>query len=461
MMSNLHWFSDGQTHVVFDPETLNFYRMTELSWTAREWPAAGDPPSPARASAPALTLPGEAQPALAPESWVLERLVMIVTTHCNLRCRYCYADEGAYGLPRQQMSADLARRALDWIQTLFSGIGFIQFFGGEPSFNCETMQAVCETLEQRHAVKQILALPQYALVTNGTVLPDQLKTLIQRYRIHLTYSIDGPAEVHNINRFYADGRGSFQDAFGHFKQLQKEGKGSIGVEMTFSPQALEAGWGIWELAQFSRSELGVEPHIAPVAAKPGDVTGWNGNLDVAATSYRKATATSLQSLLDEQYVGFSFATGILRTLITKRPRTFICPAGVGTLAVNPQGDVHPCFMFAGQPELSLGNVNSTPDRKIFLERLQAFVQTNRKDTHPACRECWARNLCSGCMGDIQLSSGVLEGESPLLCAVMKSVAEEAMLFLARIQSDPALWKRFVNNYRRWRLDQLNPVQEVV
>lgn len=462
MTPDLHWFSDGQSYVVYDPNTLNFYKMSEPNWTARECP----PPlaktgllTPAAATT--SSMPDDAQPAPPSESWILERLVMIVTTHCNLRCRYCYADEGAYGMPRQQMSADLALKTLDWAQALFSTIGFIQFFGGEPSLNCETMQVVCETLEQRHAVGQLPILPQYALVTNGTVLPDRLESLIQRFGFHLTYSIDGPAKIHNINRIYADGRGSFQDAFGHFKQLKKEGQGSVGVEMTFGPQALDSGWGIWELAQFSRSELGVEPHIAPVASKPGDPIGWNGKLAAAEASYRQATAASLQSLLEEQYIGFSFATGILRTLITKRSRTVICPAGVGTLAVNPQGDIHPCFMFAGQPELCLGNVNSVPDRKVFMERLQAFVQNNRKDTHHTCRECWARNLCTGCMGDIQLSSGTLTGESPLLCAVMKAVAEETMLFLARIQGDPMLWKRFVSNYRRWRLDQLNPAQDVV
>jgi len=386
---------------------------------------------------------------------------MIVTTHCNLRCRYCYAEGGAYGMPRQQMSADLARQAVKWALQLFPLITALQFFGGEPSLNCGAIQAVCETFEQQYAVGHLERLPQYAMVTNGTCLSPHLEELIRRYRMHLTYSIDGPSEVHDCNRHFLSGRGSYQKTITNFKRLRVAGGVNMGVEVTFSPQALDAGYGIWELARFSLTELGLsEPHIAPVASAPGGVTSWDGRIDEAVASYRVATANSLQSLLEGHYVGFSIVSGMLRTLTLKRPRNVICPAGASTLAVDPQGDVYPCFMFAGQPELRLGNVNISPDRTIFLDRLQAFMRHNRKDTHVACRECWARSLCSGCLGDTQLSTGALDRESPMMCAVMKAVAEETMLFLARIRSDVAAWNRFVNHYRRWRLDQVNPAQVV-
>jgi uncharacterized protein len=229
------------------------------------------------------------------------------------------------------------------------------------------------------------------MVTNGTCLPPRREELIRRYGMHLTYSIDGPPEVHDRNRFFVSGRGSFQKTMANFSRLRAADGVSVGVEMTFSPQALDAGCGIWALAQFSLSKLGLsEPHIAPVASEPGGITSWDGRIEGAVASYCAATAHSLQSLLDGQYVGFSIVSGMLRTLTLKCPRHIICPAGAGTLAVDPQGDVYPCFVFAGQPELCLGNVNTAPDRATFLDRLQAFMHHNHKDTHVACRGCWAR-----------------------------------------------------------------------
>jgi len=118
-------------------------------------------------------------------------------------------------------------------------------------------------------------------------------------------------------------------------------------------------------------------------------------------------------------------------------------------------------MFAGRPELLLGNVSNPPNKTTFMDRLESFCYHNRKDTHAACRACWARKLCTGCVGDILVSTGTLDRESELTCAIMKAVAEETMLFLAKIQEDVEVWKRFVSNYRAHRLDQINPVKELV
>lgn len=466
--SRMHLFSDGQIHVAYNPETMGFFRLDDQAWEAsRVNGVAVDSPLVSNLNSACVDRGKPSNPII--ESQVssgskfgaLERLVLMVTTHCNLRCRYCYAEGGAYGLPPLQMSAELARRAVDWTLQHFSLVAALQFFGGEPTLNLQAIRVICETFEQHHSSGQLDRLPQYAMVTNGTFLSPRLEELIRQYKVHLTYSIDGPAEVHDRNRFFVSGRGSYKQTVMHFQRVRHFEGQSVGVEMTFSPQALDAGCGVWELAQFSRTELGLpEPHIAPVSSESGNVTSWDGRVGEAVASYRTAAAHSLQSILAGQYVGFSIVAGMLRTLILKRARGFMCPAGANTLAVDPRGDVYPCFMFVGQPALRLGNVNVHPDRELLEDRLQAFMHHNRKDTHATCRNCWALSLCSGCMGDTQMSVGTLEGESPMMCAVMKAVAEETMLFLARIRNDAAVWKRFVLHYRQWRLDMTNPVHLV-
>lgn len=453
--NGLHVFSNGDIHVAYNPEDMRFYRLEDETWAAAQQETLPAPPKKEEEEEASAS-------AKEPAPRFLERLVLIVTTHCNLRCRYCYADGGDYGMGFQHMDPPLARQALDWAFGFVQSIGSIQFFGGEPMLNPEIVETVCETLEQRQANGEIDRLPQYALVTNGTLLPPKMERLIKQHRIHLTYSIDGPPEVHDLNRTDVNGDGSLARALSHFNHLGNNGDVSQGVEMTYSPQALQAGYGIWEIAQFSQSRLGLfEPHIVPVQSEPDSVFAWNGTQEKAIASYRSATTKALHSLLDGQYTGFSFVSTVLRTLITHRTRPLICPAGAGTLAVDPAGDVYPCFMFAGQPEFCLGNVKEPPEDDVFMERLQGFVHHNRKETHANCRTCWARKLCTGCIGEIHVRTGRLDRESELTCGIMKAVAEETMLFLAEIQEDPEAWRRFVKHYRDYRIDQFNPVKDVI
>ncbi len=198
-----HVFGRDDVYVVYEPGTMRFFRVDE---TALEQARAGKleiPPPPSGAS--------PAAPAKLTEEPVLERFVFIVTTKCNLRCRYCYAGGGNYGMPFVNMSREVARQAVTWMFTHFSQVQNIQFFGGEPSLNYRLIEYICEQIETSVAQngngkKQ---LPQFGLITNGTYLPAAFEELIERYRIHVTYSIDGPAKAHNIHRVYVNGRGSF------------------------------------------------------------------------------------------------------------------------------------------------------------------------------------------------------------------------------------------------------------
>ncbi|MDH5506280.1 MAG: radical SAM protein [Anaerolineae bacterium] len=460
--NNYHLFSDGSTHIAYDQNEMIIYRIDDETWQnpdklqnsngQPEKTAAAPKPDPVTQESPS-------------NSWFLERLVLILTTDCNLRCSYCYAEGGDYGLKREKMTKQMAQKSIQWATEVFAGIGTIQFFGGEPTLNPSAMEAVYDAFELKKTDENLTDQLQYAIVTNGTYWNDHLDKLVDRQPIHITFSIDGPKVVHDANRYFASGKGCHDDTIKNFLEFQEyctQSKSSLGVEMTFTPQALDAGWGVWELAQYSSQELGLsEAHIAPVTTEPDDTNCWLERIPEISQSYRTATKNSLQSIMAGEYIGFSVAAGMLRTLITKRNREVICPAGVGTLAVDPSGEVYPCFMFTGQPDKVICNVNSAPDLQVIRQRILDFAQYNFKHTHPTCRSCWAIKICSGCVGDTEISMGSLEKESPVLCSIMKNVAEETMLFLGQVQSDPEQWAIFVENYKKFRLNVENKTQTVI
>lgn len=74
----------------------------------------------------------------------LKALCLHVAHDCNLRCDYCFAGKGDYHTKREVMSPEVALQAVDFLVE-HSGKKQnieIDFFGGEPLINFETVKKV-------------------------------------------------------------------------------------------------------------------------------------------------------------------------------------------------------------------------------------------------------------------------------------------------------------------------------
>ena len=77
----------------------------------------------------------------------VKALCLHICHDCNLRCKYCFADEGTYHTSdRAHMPVEVGVKAVDF---LIANSGSrrnleIDFFGGEPLMNMKTVKAVVE-----------------------------------------------------------------------------------------------------------------------------------------------------------------------------------------------------------------------------------------------------------------------------------------------------------------------------
>ncbi len=133
------------------------------------------------------------------------RIELYLAEACNLRCRYCYVDGNA-ALNNGLMPWEIARQAIDLV---FSRAGdadqiHITFFGGEPLLNKPVLRRAMDYSQQLGAErgKQVI----YSMTTNATLLDDEIIDLIKRYNFGLMVSLDGPPEVQDRMRPFADGR---------------------------------------------------------------------------------------------------------------------------------------------------------------------------------------------------------------------------------------------------------------
>lgn len=123
--------------------------------------------------------------------------IVVVTSNCNLKCVYCQAS--APTSPKKDMDIETAKHAVDRILESPSDSYIIEFQGGEPLLNFNTVKYIIDysgSLAESRG-KRI----EYNLISNFTrsVTEEKLKYLIT-HNVSICLSLDGPADLHEANR---------------------------------------------------------------------------------------------------------------------------------------------------------------------------------------------------------------------------------------------------------------------
>ncbi|MFA7654987.1 MAG: radical SAM protein, partial [Candidatus Dojkabacteria bacterium] len=153
-------------------------------------------------------------------------VVFSVTSDCNLRCVYCYARAG---LDSHRMSPELAKAAIDVViqnardkDEKKINIGFLG--GGETMLEYDLVKFIVEYVKS-HWDKEI----SFSMVTNATLLDKEKSGYLVSNNFNITVSLDGPKEVHDIQRPTISGRGSYDACIRGVKNLKSSGCKKIGI----------------------------------------------------------------------------------------------------------------------------------------------------------------------------------------------------------------------------------------
>ena len=103
---------------------------------------------------------------------LVKALCLHIAHDCNLRCKYCFAEEGEYHGRRCLMSYETGKKALDFL-VANSGARKnleVDFFGGEPLMNFKVVKDLVRY--GRSIEKENNKRFRFTLTTNGTYLND-------------------------------------------------------------------------------------------------------------------------------------------------------------------------------------------------------------------------------------------------------------------------------------------------
>jgi uncharacterized protein len=351
----------------------------------------------------------------------IKALCLHVAHDCNLRCEYCFASKGDYHTGRKMMPREVALKATDYLVE-HSGKRHtieIDFFGGEPLLNFETVKEV--VAYGRGMERQVGKRFYFTITTNASLLNDERIDFINEHMDNVVISIDGRKEIHDAVRHDAYGRGSYDDIVPLAQKLVagRNGK-SYFVRGTFTKRNLDFSNDVFHLADLGFKEISVEP----VVGSGDDLFIKESDIPEILAEYERLAVLYLERLRKGNKFRFYHFNLDLYDGPCLFKRITSCGAGFEYLAVSPQGSIYPCHQFVGQNEFVLGNVFAG----IKNAELVGKFENNNILTKKTCSNCWAKLFCSGgCHANAWFTNADMTKPNEISCILQKKRIECAIM----------------------------------
>lgn len=359
----------------------------------------------------------------------VKALCLHIAHACNLACRYCFAEEGAYHGDCSLMSLDIAKRALDFLVKSSKNRRNLEvdFFGGEPLLNWNVIKEV--VLYGRSLEKQYNKNFRFTLTTNGVLLEEEMFDFINREMSNVVLSIDGRREVNDRMRPLNDGSGSYDLIIEKYRKFIRSRKqADYYVRGTFTRHNLDFTEDVRHLAELGFKQISIEPmtRLEPTEAglDADDFSVRAKDIETICKEYDKLASFIIERKKAGQAINFFHFMIDLSGGPCVAKRLSGCGAGTEYLAVTPWGDLYPCHQFVGKKEFLMGNVNDglVADR-LYREFRSASVYTKAK-----CRECFARFYCSGgCAANAYKVCGSINECEEISCDLERKRVECAIM----------------------------------
>lgn len=327
--------------------------------------------------------------------------IFVVTSACNLNCVYCQAHEDASPL-NGYMDRRTAERAVDMALSSPATALSMEFQGGEPLLNFPVI---------RHAVEHALAHAagrsiRISVVTNLTLLTDEMLDFFREHGVSLSTSLDGPAFLHDRARPYRSGGPTFQDVRRAIARVRAAGVPIGAIQTTTRASLPHAREIVDTYAELGFGSVFLRP-LTPLgcAREQWDRVGYEASEFVSF--YRDAIGHLLALNRRGTSIQEGHASMLLSKILHGYPVNYMelrspCGASVGQLAYYMNGDVFTCdegrMLFEmGNDAFRLGNVETDSYQDLMESPVcRATCAASVTESAPGCCDCVYQPYCGLC-----------------------------------------------------------------
>jgi uncharacterized protein len=301
---------------------------------------------------------------------------VVLTLDCNLACPYCFEDHFRGNFAMTEATADTL---VEYVKREQIGKGrdvAIRFYGGEPLMAIPMLKRIAGSLmAAAHAAGTKFSC---SMVTNGTLLTRAVVEELLPFGLTAAQiTLDGPPEIHDRQRPFAVGSGSFATIIANLKEVcdlitLKPGGNFTQDNYRQFPAMLD-----------HLLAAGIEPgrldpvQFAPILPKSGPTTGHESGCCGGSEPW----LTEALLFLREETLRRGFAV--------LKPTMGICMIELANaLVVNYDGSIYKCPALMGWPELSVGTL---------AEGVRDYRVSHNLDSwkNDKCLDCAYLPLCFG------------------------------------------------------------------
>lgn len=315
-------------------------------------------------------------------------LSIVLTNQCNLNCIYCYENHKTHKRIDVQVVKDIVSQYLNCPE--YNDVE-IDFFGGEPLLEFDTIKSVCEWVWSKEWRNKYI----FFATTNGVLVHGKVKEWLRQHKnsFWLSLSLDGTRESHNLNR-----SNSFDKIdIPFFKECWP----TQTVKMTISKETVEH---IYE-------------NIVYIHSLGFDITGTNfaEGVDWEDSKYINVVKNEMEKLCS-YYIEHPnikpvplINMAIHKCAETKEKHKW-CGCGEHMAAYDTDGKKYPCTFFT---PMTFDKETMRQVTKMDFSCHKAFVDED------CFNNCFLEPVCNSCYGANLLSNGVVNKRDRSKCELMK------------------------------------------
>lgn len=388
----------------------------------------------------------------------LSHLVLNITEDCNLRCRYC-SFGGHYEYRRSHnkvsMSWDTMKKAIDFFiprsklrKHVTDKPLLVGFYGGETLLEFNKMFKAVEYLKETYP--DVFPNIRFSITNNATLLTPAIIEKLIEYDFNLPISLDGPEEVHNRNRVFKNGGGTYSTIKKNIELIKHMDYDYYKKNVIFC-SVISPPYDLKKVIDYFREEANdLESSCSFNMVDPVHTTYFDQfDMKKENASFKKQSLELTYEFIEKTIKGEKdpILSDFLkekyndlhhRRLFKLPDSTYpngICLPAIKKLFVDTDGQFHLCER--GTLKFPYGNLDEGFDVDRIFQYIDQYVETTDH-----CNTCWAIRMCNACFLTAVEDDRFSKERKQKDCAQFRDTAYSRLqIYLTILERNPQSFKK--------------------